>query len=126
MSKLSITETKIISVIRFFARLFSILLLFIVISLAIGEVFPHPFNLSGKELLFSIALLVMLFGLIMAWKWEGLGGSLIIFGFLLFFISNSLLSNSLRLGIFLLIFPITGVLYLICCWREKKTISHND
>jgi hypothetical protein len=126
MSKLSITETKIISVIRFFARLFSILLLFIVISLAIGEVFPHPFNLSGKELLFSIALLVMLFGLLMAWKWEGLGGLLIIFGFLLFFISNSLLSNSLRLGIFLLIFPLTGVLYLICCWREKKTISHND
>lgn len=123
MSKLSITEKSIISSLRYTARLFSILLIFIVISLTIGEAFPHPFQLSAKELLFTVALLVMLAGLLLAWKWEGIGGSLIIAGFLIFVISNSIISKSLNLGVFLLIFPLTGILYLICCWREKKIIS---
>jgi hypothetical protein len=124
MSKLSITENNIISSLRYMARLFSVLLIFIVVSLAIGEAFPHPFDLSAKELLFTAALFVLFTGLILAWKWEGLGGSLIIVGFLIFVISNSIISKSLNLGIFLLIFPFTGILYLICCWREKKIISN--
>jgi len=123
MIRFSLTENNIISSLRFIARLFSILLIFIVISLAIGEAFPHPFDLSAKEAIFTIALLIMLAGLLISWKWEGIGGSLIILGFLTFVIANSIISKSLNLGIFLLIFPLTGVLYLICCWREKKTIS---
>jgi len=41
-------------------RLFTVLLIFIVVSLAIGEAFPHPFDLSAKELLFTAAFLVFL------------------------------------------------------------------
>jgi hypothetical protein len=123
MSNFSITENSIISTLRYTARLFSVLLIFIVVSLAIGEAFPHPFDLSYKEMLFTVALLVMLIGLFLAWKWEGIGGSLIILGFLIFVISNAIISKSLNLGVFLLIFPFTGILYLVCCWREKKIAS---
>lgn len=124
MSKFNITENSIISTLRYTARLFSVLLIFIVVSLAIGEAFPRPFDLSYKEMLFTAALLVMLIGLFLAWKWEGIGGSLIIVGFLIFVISNAIISKSLNLGVFLLIFPLTGTLYLICCWRGKKIISN--
>jgi len=126
MKQFSFSEKSILSSIRFFAHLFTVLLIFVVVLLAIGESFPGPSSLTTNELILTASLLVMLTGLIAAWKWEGIGGSLIIIGFLMFFILNSVTSNSLNLGMFFLLFPLTGLLYLFCCWRERRAVSGSN
>lgn len=120
MKPLSISEISIISTLRFFAHLFSILLIFVVLLLAIGEGFPGQTDLNTRDLLMIFSLLVMLGGLLTAWKREGLGGIMILAGFSIFFIVNSLFTNPLRLGFFFLLFPLTGIMYLFCCWKDTS------
>ena len=120
MKFFSFSEHKFISHTRFIAHLFSVLLIFVVVLLTFGEVFPNISNNLNRELLLSVSLLIMLVGLLTAWKYEGIGGSLIILGFFLFLILNSLFSDFLHLGFFFLLFPLTGILFLFCCLGEKN------
>ena len=120
MRSFSFSEQTFVSTIRFLAHLFSVLLTFVVILLAFGETFPGSSGATIRELLLTFTLLIVLAGLFAAWKWEGIGGSLIILGFLLFLIINSVFSNFLQLGFFFLLFPLTGILFLFCCLRERN------
>ena len=120
MKLISLSEKSIISTLRFFAHLFSVLLIFVVVLIAIGEGFLRFSHFDMMEVLLSISLLTMLAGLLLAWKWEGIGGTLIITGFIIFFWANSYYSNELQLGFFFLLFPLTGLLYLLCCWKDKQ------
>lgn len=120
MKLISLSEKSILTGFRFFAHLFSVLLIFVVVLLAMGEDFLKFTNIDVVELLLSLSLLTMLVGLLSAWKWEGWGGILIIVGFGLFFLANSYYSNELRLGFIFMLFPLTGLLFLFCCWRDNK------
>jgi len=120
MKTFSFSEQSFVSTIRFLAHLLSVLLIFVVVLLALGETFPGTSNAISREVLLTISLLIMLVGLFAAWKWEGIGGSLIILGFLLFLILNSVFSDFLKLGFFFFLYPLTGILFLFCCLREKN------
>ena len=120
MKSFSFSEQTFVSTVRFLAHLFSVLLIVVVILLALGETFPGSTNSTSREILLTLSLLITLVGLFAAWKWEGVGGSLIILGFLLFLIFNSVFSDFLQLGFFFLLFPLTGILFLFCCLREKN------
>lgn len=121
MKLISFSDQKFISIIRFLAHLFSVLLIFTVILLTFGETFPSSSNFSTREILFTFTLLIILFGLFAAWKWEGIGGTVILLGYILFLIINSVFSDFLNLGFYFLLFPLTGILYLFCCFGEKNT-----
>ena len=121
MNALSFSIDRIIPSMRWLARLFSILLIFLVISLAIGDGYPGPGDISFTDLLLFAVLLLMLAGFIVAWWFEGIGSIMIIGGFILFLIINSLDTESLSLGIFFGLFPLTGLLFSVCCWRSKKS-----
>jgi len=120
MKPFSFSEQTFVLTIRFLAHLFSVLLIVVVILLTLGETFPGSSDATSREFLLTISLIIMLVGLFAAWKWEGIGGSLIILGFLLFLILNSVFSDFLKLGFFFLLFPLTGILFLLCCLREKN------
>ena len=120
MKSFSFSEQTFVLTIRFLAHLFSVLLIVVVILLTLGETFPGSSDATSREFLLTISLIIMLVGLFTAWKWEGIGGSLIILGFLLFLILNSVFSDFLQLGFFFLLFPLTGILFLLCCLREKN------
>jgi len=120
MKPFSFSEQTFVLTIRFLAHLFSVLLIVVVILLTLGETFPGSSDATSREFLLTISLIIMLVGLFTAWKWEGIGGSLIILGFLLFLILNSVFSDFLQLGFFFLLFPLTGILFLFCCLREKN------
>lgn len=121
MKRLKFSKRTFIATMRYLAHLFNILLIFAVILLALGETFPNSFNLASREFLLTSSLLVILAGLFSAWKWEGIGGILIIVGFLVFIIINSIFSDYLKLGISFLLFPLTGLLFLVCCFGESKS-----
>lgn len=122
-----VKESKIVLSVRWFARLISVMLLALVIMLAFGEGFPSPFTLTSVEFILFAALIIMLAGFLVAWKNEGWGGMLILLGFLLFFITNYAGSNSFKLGIFFILFPLTGAMFLFCwlsCKRSATGTKH--
>jgi len=123
MKSLNISFGRLLSVIRYIARLFSILLIVLIVSLSIGEGLPNPSILSITEILLFVALLVMLVGLVLSWQHEYFGGLLTIIGFILFFIVNYFSSGSLRLGFFFLLFPLTGILFVLCCRIDNRIID---
>lgn len=134
-----LTERRIVAVVRWTARAIGIALLGLFVVLAIGEgvanrrgsvqeanvVATSPSgSLQGslRESLLGISILAMLISQIVAWRWEGIGGLLILGGFALFAIVNP----GVRLNqSFVVVGPwlATGLLYLICWWRTPKTVG---
>ena len=69
-----------------------------------------------------MGILTMLIGQIVAWRWEGIGGLLILGGFALFAIVNP----GVRLNQSLVVvgaWLITGLLHGVCWWRTHKTVG---
>ena len=99
------------------ARILSVLLIWLVAVLAIGHAKPgvpvvgevRPEYL--RDALLGSALLAMLAGSAIAWKWEGLGSLLILGGFTGFAIVNG---SRTFLPSPLTAFLITGLLFLFC------------
>jgi hypothetical protein len=114
-----LTERRIISVARWTARTIGVGLLALIAILAIGEGGPNPMQVSLRENLLGAALLAMLVGQIVAWKWEGTRGLLVLGGFVLFAIVNP----GVRLNQSLVVagpWLVTGLLYVVCWWRTPQ------
>jgi integral membrane sensor domain MASE1 len=120
MKELKFSEKSLIFILRYIAHLFSVLLLFVVFLFVIGEGFPSSTKFTTEEVLLTLSFIIMLIGLLSAWKWELFGGLLIILGFATFFIVNSIFSKNINLGFIFYLFPLTGFLYLFCCLRERN------
>ena len=110
-------ERQILSVARWTARIIGTLLLLLIAIFAIGEGVPNPLILSQRENLLTAALATMIVGQIAAWKWEGVGGVLILGGFAFFSIVNHRISLNIVFGPWLL----TGLIYLACWWMKRKS-----
>jgi len=67
-------------------------------------------------------MLMMIIGQIAAWKWEGIGGLLILSGFVFFSIVNHRISINIVFGPWLL----TGLLYLACGWMKNKVAGSSS
>ncbi len=63
-----------VGVLRWFARLVGVLLLLLLAAFAVGEGLPNPLAMLTAEQWLSVALLVMVAGLIVAWKWHASAG----------------------------------------------------
>lgn len=118
----SFTKRRMIAVVRWTARTIGIALLGLIAAFAIGEGGPNPLTVSLRENLIGVALLTMIVGQIVAWKWEGMGSLLILGGFALFAIVN----HGVRLNSSFVVYVpwlVTGLLYLICWWRTPTTVG---
>ena len=108
-------EHGIIAVSRWTARTIGIPLFGLLVVLTMGDGVPNPLTASWRENLFGTVVLMMLFGLILAWKWEGVGGLLILGGLVLFAAAN----EPALLSIVLTPWLVTGLLYL-ACWAGAR------
>jgi hypothetical protein len=115
------TERRMITVVRWIARVVGIALLGLIVVIAIGEGVPNPLRMSFQENLLGIGILAMLIGQIVAWRWEGIGSLLILGGFALFVTVN----HGVRLNVVFGPWLVTGLLYLVCWWRTPKTKGDN-
>jgi asparagine N-glycosylation enzyme membrane subunit Stt3 len=64
------------------ARILGTLLVMLFLVFAIGEGLPRPSNLTRREMLMFAATGVMLLGLMVAWRWAAVGGTLALAGYL--------------------------------------------
>ena len=114
--------------VRWFARILGSLILLLVLFIAIGEGFfmePPPGS-SGKlkqsDIPLMTGIIVMLVGIVVAWFREGIGGLLMIGGFIPFLV-DELKSEKGFNAWFLVIFPIIGLLHLFCWWQSRRPKS---
>lgn len=91
-------DLPILTVARWTARILGTLLLLQIAVFAMGEGVPNPLNLSRRELLLFAALATMIVGQIAAFRWEGIGGLLILGGFAFFSIVNHRISLNIVFG----------------------------
>lgn len=99
---------------RWIARMISIPLFGLVAILAFGDGVPNPLTASLRENLLGAAVLLMVFGLVLTWKWEGLGGLLVLGGLVLFAMADTFL-----LPIVVAPWVVLGAAYLVC-WLGKR------
>jgi hypothetical protein len=109
-------ERWIVVVSRWTAGTIAIPLFVLVVLLTLGDGVPNPLTASRREIVFVAVVLMMLFGLVLAWKWEGVGSLLILAGLILFATAN----EAILLDIVLAPWLVTGLLYLVC-WRYGTT-----
>ena len=69
----------------------------------------------------AIAVELMLLGLMIAWKWHGIGGSMVIFGYMIF----AYLNQKLLLNTPFVMFPIIGCSYVLC-WMLTRTVEQKS
>lgn len=93
-----------------------VLLFFIGESLSSG-VAPDPLTLGLTEIFLLLALLVTLIGVVVAWRWQIIGGLLIVGSALQFAAIDAIASGNWRFGVLEPLFLAVGLLFLWDGWR---------
>ena len=111
--------------IRWFSRILGSLILLLVLLTVIVEGFfmePPPGasgKLTDRDIPLMAGMIVILTGVVVAWFREGIGGLLMIGGFVPFLV-DELTSEKGFNAWFLLFFPVIGLLHLFCWWQSRK------
>ncbi|MGA2771822.1 MAG: hypothetical protein ABSG26_13505 [Bryobacteraceae bacterium] len=99
---------------RWTARIAGTLMALFFLAFFVGEGFPNIFRLPWRESLSVLALSAVVAGLLLAWKWEGLGGAVVL-------AAVGLMPLIGTRGIGLLLVPAAiGLLHLVCWWRLRS------
>jgi len=108
---------KISLIIRWIACTWAALMAAMVLVIFIGEGIQDGIGpilqLSLRESLMMAAFWITWLGLVLAWKWERTGGSLIVAGMAAFYLIDFGFSGSFPRGTFFLIIALPGVLFLL-------------
>ncbi len=80
-------------------------------------------GVDPDEVMPIFSIVMMLLGIFLALKWEGLGGVIAMLGWIGFavFFRNDEVAEMLMLNLLLSPFMIIGGLYLFCWWAERKS-----
>lgn len=111
-----LTEHWIVAACCWTARTVSLPLLGLLVLLTLGDGVPNLLTASPRERLFATIVSMMLVGLVLAWKWEGVG-SLLILGALGLFAAAD---EPFLLKIVLAPWLVTGLAYLACSVGRRR------
>ena len=110
---------------RWFARFWALAFAVLILGLAIGEGF-NPAKLKARELILTVPFAATWLGLLLGWKWEGLGGTLVVAGITAFCLLHFGLTGFGRFpGWAFWVIAVPGLLYLVSwfCRREKSHVA---
>jgi hypothetical protein len=118
------SKNKLVAIVRWLARIWGFFLLVV----AILETFPDPHalpNIPWQEYISPVFLFGgAVLGWLVAWRWESLGGSLMILGWLFSMIAARLYRGEWLPGnvivLTAVIFALPGFLFLWCWWSSRK------
>jgi hypothetical protein len=108
---------------RWTARLLALLIAGFVLLMAIGEGFS-PAKLKSSELALAVPFFVAWVGMVLGWRWEGLGGTLVVAGILGFYLVHFATTGFGRFprGWFFPTLTLPGILFL-ACWFLRRSAS---
>ncbi len=110
------------NVVRWTARILALLLVGVFLVFMVGQGF-NPLALKGAEIAQSAVLLVALAGMLLLWRWELPGGTMVVAGMAAFYAINFAAAGRFP-GHF--VFPlcfVPGVLAIICGWSRPTSHS---
>jgi len=111
-----------LNTVKWIARIFSLLILLIGIPFYCGYGNPLPFASQEYDFydnLWRAVFPLMFVGLVVGWKYEKIGGYLVVVGILTRFIVSIIIKEGLSLH--LTIPFIIGILYLVVGYNKNKT-----
>jgi hypothetical protein len=121
MNQTASSSTGKVTILRWVARIVGTLFVTVVLFLFVGEcVEKGKIAVDSDRIVMSIFCLLTFVGLIIAWKWEGIGGTLAVCGLVGF---NASTPWSVVNPVNLLItgmYGIPAVLFLFCWWQTRK------
>ncbi len=108
-------------VLRWSARVLSILSVGVVLLFAFGEGLNFS-HFSARDLvLFVFFPLGVCLGMALAWRWEGLGGGITVASLAGFYLAHRLMSSGLPRGLAFLVLASPGFLFLLCWMWTRLT-----
>jgi hypothetical protein len=114
-------EPGIVVLSRWTARTIGIPVFGLIVILIHGDGVPNPLRASMQQNLLSMVVLVMLLGVVLAWRWEGAGSLLILGGLFLY----AMVGERLLLDIVLTPWVAMGLLCLVCwVYRQMGRVRH--
>jgi hypothetical protein len=121
MKRVRTSKASLSAAIRWSARIVGSLLAALVLLLVVGHAFspeglPNPFTQPPGVAIELFGLLLTWVGLLVAWKWEGAGGGMIITGQLVFHITE----GRFWLSTMGELFDLVGILFLLSWWLRKR------
>jgi len=108
---------------RIWASLMAAMIAVIFFGHAVDEGIGSFLNIPLRESLMMVAFGTTWFGLILGWKWERLGGSLIIGGMAALYIFDLSFSGSFPRGQVFLLIGLPGVLYLLASLTRSSATT---
>jgi hypothetical protein len=102
---------------RWTARIAGTLMALFFLAFFVGEGFPNIFRLPWRESLSVLAISAVVVGLLLAWKWEGLGGGLAVAAMVAFMLLIGM--RGVATGL-LLVPSAIGLLHVVCWWRLRS------
>ncbi len=109
--------------IRWAARILSVVNIVFIILFVIGEGFNYTLITQTELTLFIFFPVGISIGMILAWWQEGIGGSITVGSLVMFYIIHFANRGQFPNGWWFLVFTIPGFLFLICRYRTPK-IEH--
>jgi hypothetical protein len=114
------TKISLMYLLRSIARTVSAVNFIFVVMLIAGAGLPDFHSLSWGEIVSLAMLVAMLAGLVIAWWRELPGAILIIGGFFMFIGSEYAATGDAGMNWIFMLFPLSGVLFLIYWWLTRK------
>ena len=108
-----------VTVLRWVARVSAVLLVAMTVVHVLGEGLPGPASLDPAEQLMFLAFGVVLVGLLVGLRWEGIGGSAVLGGLIAFSLIHPGQTHPLP-GWAIPLFAAPGVLFLITCFLGSR------
>ncbi|MCB0172521.1 MAG: hypothetical protein KDJ97_18405 [Anaerolineae bacterium] len=101
-------------IVRWIARIWGVASILFVLAFLLGEGLS-PTQITPTEwiqlLLFPFSVMG---GLLLAWRWEGVGGGLTLVSFVMFYLLHYVVSGNLPQGPFFGLVAAPGLLFLLC------------
>jgi len=111
---------------RWTARMLSLLSIGLLLLFFIGEGF-NPFHLAARELLLSACFpLDVVLGMILAWRWETLGGALTVIALAAFYGLHYSGSGQFPDGPFFVLLASPGLLFLLAAVTARRKVPSDN
>ncbi len=122
----SITNRSVsLCALRWSARVLSVLAIGVLLLFAFGEGLKLSQFTTRELVLFAFFPLGVCLGMVVAWRWEGLGGGITVASLAAFYLVNRLSSSSFPRGFAFVAFAAPGFLFFLCwLWTRLTAKQH--
>jgi hypothetical protein len=119
------TQFALLHTLRWSARILSLLAVGVVLLFAIGEGLNLSRFTATELVLFAFFPVGVCLGMVLAWRWEGLGGGITLASFAAFYLVHRLTSSGFPRGFAFLALAAPGFLFPLCSlWARSTTKQH--